>query len=87
MQKHIIGAIVAAVVMGPSLALAAGDITGTINSVDPKSHQVTLDNGQTYSVDAGVSLAAFKPGDKVTVSTETKNGTNTATKITKASSY
>jgi Cu/Ag efflux protein CusF len=87
MQKHVLAAAVAALMMSPSLALAWSDVTGTINSIDQKSHQVTLDNGQTYTVETGVSLASFKPGDKVTISTESKNGANTANKVTKASSY
>jgi|SRR5581483_1167118 len=81
MRKSIIAALTV-VSLTPSLAWAA-DVTGTINAIDQNSRKLTLDNGKTYQVEPSASLAAFKPGDKVTVSTSS-NESAVVDKITKA---
>ena len=48
MRKFAIIAAAGAMVMGSSFAWAWSDVTGTIDKVNAKSHEVTLDNGQTY---------------------------------------
>ncbi len=82
MKKLIIPAI-AALAMSTSLAWSA-DVSGVIKSIDANAHQITLDDGKTYTVDQSVKLTDFKAGDKVMVSAEVQNGKNMANKVTKA---
>ena len=64
-------AIAAAAVLGAvTVAYAAGTAnttTGTIKSIDMSKPAITLDNGLTYDVAKGVSLAGMKAGEKVTL--------------------
>jgi hypothetical protein len=68
--------------MSVGTAFAWSDVSGTIDSI--KGTQVVLDNGQTYSIQKGVSLSGLKKGDKVTLSVEAENGKNMVNKVTKS---
>ena len=81
MKKLLIPALTA-LAMSTSFAWAA-DVNGVIKSIDANAHQITLDDGKTYTVDQSVKLTDFKAGDKVMVSAEVQNGKNMATKIAK----
>lgn len=67
----------AALVVLPSVALAADGTTGKVNKVDAAGHIVNLTHGpiaslnwpgmtMDFAVDAAVDLTAVKPGDSVT---------------------
>lgn len=76
MRKILVPFTAALILGGASLAFAAsGMATGKIKSMNSTKHAVTLDNGSTYAVDKGVSLASMKVGEKVTV---TYTGTGSA---------
>jgi Cu/Ag efflux protein CusF len=62
-------------------AMAMDKVSGTIKSVDPQIHELTLDDGKTSNVASNVTLDGLKPGDKVTISAETKNGKNMASAV------
>lgn len=57
--------------------------SGNITSIDPNAHEIALDNGKTYSLQAAVNLASLAVGDKVTVTTEEQGGKNVASKVAK----
>jgi Cu/Ag efflux protein CusF len=84
MKRILVSTLAAAVVLGATPALAAG-VTAAIKSIDSKTHEVVLDNGQTYVFPAKTKLSKLKVGEKVKVTYETKNGKNEASSIKAAS--
>lgn len=72
-MRMLFGAVAAASVIGLAGAAYAAQASGTIKSLDTAKDMITLDNGATYDVAKGVSLAGFKVGEKVTV-TYTQSG-------------
>lgn len=82
MRKFAIIAAAGAMVMGSSAAWAWSDVTGTIDSVNMKSHEVTLDNGQTYMFQKNLKMGNLKKGEKVTLSWEEQKGKNMVNKVT-----
>jgi hypothetical protein len=85
MRKFLIPTIASLVMLGASPVWAWSHVSGSINSIDPKTREITLDNGTTYKVQAGVKFANLAVGDKVTVNTETLKGKNLVNKVTKTS--
>ena len=84
MKKVVASAVAALFAMNMTAAWAWSDVSGTIKSINANAHEITLDNGKTYTVDQSVKLTDLKAGDKVMVSTEEQNGKNMANKVTKA---
>ena len=84
MKKLVMPAVAALMALNMTAAWAWSDVSGTVKSVNADKHEITLDNGKTYTVDQSVKLTEFKAGDKVMVSTEEQNGKNMANKVTKA---
>ena len=82
MRKFAMIAAAGAMVMGSSFAWAWSDVSGTIDKVDTKSHEVVLDNGQTYMLAKNVKMANLKKGEKVTLSWEEQKGKNMVNKVT-----
>ena len=72
-------------VAGTNTAWAA-TVNGMIKSVDDKSHELTLDDGRTYLVAENVTLEGLKPGDRVKVNAEMKNGKHFVDKVEQTSS-
>lgn len=66
-------------------AWAWSHVSGSINSIDPKARQITLDNGTTYTLESKVKLSSLAVGDKVTVNTEMKGKRHLVNKVTKTS--
>jgi hypothetical protein len=66
-------------------AWAWSHVSGSINSIDPKARQITLDNGTTYTLERKVQLSTLAVGDKVTVNTEMKGKKHLVNKVTKTS--
>ena len=84
MKKFCVPALAAALVLNTGLAFAAwSNISGTITSLDIKTHQMVLDNGQTYVLQNTVNPLVFKEGDKVTVTTQVEKGQNMVNKVVK----
>jgi Cu/Ag efflux protein CusF len=84
MKKMAVPALAALMVMSGSFAWAWSDVTGTIDKINMKSHEIVLDNGETYMVQKNVKLDSFKKGEKVTLSVENEKGKNMANKVTMA---
>lgn len=74
----------AALLMSASMVLAA-EASGSVKSVSEKSHEVVMDNGQTYVFSAKEDLSKVKAGEKVKITYETKGGKHEATAISPAS--
>jgi hypothetical protein len=73
---------VLAIGTGAALAVPTS-VDGTITSLDKGKHQLVLDDGQTYSLQADVKADNLVVGDKVTVSSEQKDGANVVASIVK----
>lgn len=59
------------------------NVSGTITSLDKGKHQLVLDDGQTYSLQADIKADTLAVGDKVTVSSEMKDGVNVVASISR----
>ncbi len=82
MRKVALFAAAGALVMSSSFAFAWSDVSGTIDKVNTKAREVTLDNGQTYVFAKNVKMGALKKGEKVTLSWEEQKGKNMVNKVT-----
>ena len=82
MRKVALFAAASAIVMSSSFAWAWSDVSGTVDNVNMKSREVTLDNGQTYVFQKSVKMGAIKKGEKVTLSWEEQKGKNMVNKMT-----
>lgn len=65
-------------------AAKAGDVKGKIATIAPDGQSFTLIDGSQYSVGEGVSMKGIKPGSKVKVTFEAKDGQNIATRVAKS---
>ena len=50
-----------------SVAAIAAEGEGTVQSVDPASRTIVLEDGMSYTADEEVDLTALAPGDSVTI--------------------
>lgn len=82
MRNVAVFALSGAMVMGSSFAWAWSDVSGTIDKVNMKAHEVVLDNGQTYMLERGVKMGGLKKGEKVTLTWEDQKGKNMVNKLT-----
>ena len=83
MRKVVISVVAGMVVLGSSsFAFAWSDVSGTIDKVNIKTHEVVLDNGQTYFLEKKVKMGNLKKGEKVTLSWEDQKGKNMVNKVT-----
>lgn len=62
-------------------AAYAGEIEGSVQSVDPATRTVTLDDGSSYVAAEGVAVDTLVAGDRVKVTFD--DGTTNATAIDK----
>jgi len=66
--------------LATSMALA-DEATGTIQSVDPQSMTVTLEDGTAYTLPADFDASTIQAGDTVTITFSVENGANMATEV------
>jgi hypothetical protein len=83
MKKFLVPMLVSLVTLGPGPVWAWSHVSGSIASINPSAHEITLDNGTTYKLQPAVDLHNLAAGDKVTVNTEAKNGQHIVNKVTK----
>ena len=83
-MKKTASAIAAVMILSSSFAWAWSDVSGTIKDINADTRQITLDDGKVYSVESGVNLANLKVGDKIVVTTESRDGKNMVNKVTKS---
>jgi len=74
MNRATLYSAVAMLLMTGSALAATTPVTGTIKSVDPGKKIVWLDNGQSYLQGRGVEMMGLKPGTKVTLFYDMRNG-------------
>jgi Cu/Ag efflux protein CusF len=60
--------------MAAGAVAQAAETTGTIESVDPSSRTLMLDDGVTYQLAEAVDAEGLKTGDKVTVTYDQSGG-------------
>ncbi len=82
MRKLALFAAASAIVMSSSFAWAWSDVSGTVDKINTKAREVTLDNGQIYVFQKNVRMGALKKGEKVTLSWEDQKGKNMVNKMT-----
>ena len=85
MRKLLAPAVAALLVLGSGAGMAWTHVKGSITSLNPATHRLTLSNGKTYELQSGVDVANLAVGDKVTVNTEMKGGQRLVNKVTKTS--
>jgi len=61
------------------VAAYAGEVEGTVQSVDASSRTITLDDGSSYVAAEGIEIVALAPGSKVKVTFD--DGTKTAVAV------
>jgi Cu/Ag efflux protein CusF len=82
MKKILVPFVAAMIASTPALAWT--HVTGTIKSLDPTTHSLTLSNGRTYTLQDSVDASKFTTGDKVTINTEMSKGKRVVNEVTKA---
>jgi hypothetical protein len=81
MNKLMIAAGAAALLAASSLSAFAADVTGAITAVDPATHSVTLDDGNSYVLPADIDVANMTVGLNVTFTYEDVDGTRTVSAV------
>ena len=74
-------ALVGAVAISTAALAATQTTTGEVKSTDLSRHELVLSTGDTFSASSRIKLDKLKPGEKVTVSYDIKNGKMMATKV------
>lgn len=83
-SKTILSAALIAAVSASAAMAAALTKTGEVKSTDAAKHELVLSTGDSFVVGGKVNLANVKAGEKVTVTYETKDGKNEASKVAPA---
>jgi hypothetical protein len=82
MRSLFIPAVAAAFLATIPLALASDMASGTIKNFSLKTHNLTLDNGTTYTLPNTFKDPGLKVGEKVHVSWQMKDGKHMADSVT-----
>ena len=80
-MKRLVGAISALAMLGLVSVASAAESTGTIQSFEPASRTVTLDDGNTYVVHAALPLDGLEQGKEVKVTFVEQDGQKIITGI------
>ncbi len=83
-MKKTLVALSVATFLGMTGAALAEEAKGKIQSVDPTTKTITLEDGTVFMLAEGVAADTLQPGAEVTVSYEEKDGQKTATAVTPA---
>jgi hypothetical protein len=67
MRKSIIAAGAAVLLIAASSVALAAEVDGSIASVDPTTNTITLTDGNTYTLPAGIAASALQAGTRVRV--------------------
>ena len=81
MNRLMIAASAAALLVASSFAAFAAEATGAITAIDPTALTVTLDDGNTYALPASVDVATLAVGAKVKITFDEADGKKTATAV------
>ncbi|MEZ2132587.1 MULTISPECIES: DUF1344 domain-containing protein [unclassified Sinorhizobium] len=84
-MKRILQSTISTALLLAATAAFAASATGSIKSVDLKTHAVTLSDGQRFMFPAHMDLSKLRVGEKVTITYGTKAGKHEASKIVAAS--
>ena len=68
-------------ILGTAGAALAEEAMGKIQAVDPATHTLTLEDGNSFILGEAVAIDSLQPGSDVTVSYEEKDGQKTATEV------
>ena len=74
--------VVAGLVLASSAAFAAAQMmTGEVKSIDAPKNHLVLSSGETFGLAKDVDATKLKPGEKVSVTFDMKNGKMRASKV------
>jgi Protein of unknown function (DUF1344) len=62
-----------AVLLAGTAFAQAGEMEGTVKSVDMEKHTITLEDGMSVTTNMDVKLNGVMAGDKVKITTDDKN--------------
>ncbi|QDZ02014.1 DUF1344 domain-containing protein [Nitratireductor mangrovi] len=79
-MKKILSALAATAFLAS--AAYAAEVQGTVQSVDPATRTITLEDGTSYTADQAVDLSTVVAGDKVMITVD--DTTTSAVEINKA---
>jgi hypothetical protein len=82
MKKVLMAFPAAALLALSGAALAAEEITGKIQAVDPAAKTIVLEDGSVFMAADGVALDSLQPGHEVTIAYDEQDGTKRATTVT-----
>lgn len=71
------------IVMAAATAFAA-EVQGTVQTVDPQSGTLVLEDGSTFTIGEELAIDNLAPGDQIVVSYEEQGGQMVVNDITKA---
>lgn len=80
-MRKVLGAVAALAMLGMSGLASAEEASGKIAAVDMDARTIQLEDGNTFTVQEGVSLEGLEPGTEVTVSYEEQDGQKTASEV------
>ena len=83
-MRRLIGAMAALAMLGIASVASAAESTGTIQSVEPASRTIKLDDGNTYVVHAALPLEQLKEGTEVKVTFIEQDGQKIITGVRSA---
>ena len=81
MKRLLTSAIVGASILGATLSAFAGEGEGIVESVDPATNTVILEDGSTWTAAEGVDVSELAAGDNIKVMYD--DGTTILTSIEK----
>jgi Cu/Ag efflux protein CusF len=84
MRAILVPAAIAATLALAPVAFAAQTATGTIKTIDATGHKLTMSDGTVYMLPKDFKTSSLKPGEKVTVTFDTKGANHEASSVTPA---
>ena len=80
-MNRLLPILTAAAIIGFAGIAQADETSGRVQSADPATGTLMLEDGTVFTVDEGIAIETLQPGTEVTVSYEEENGQKRATSI------
>lgn len=81
MRSLVLPAALAAMIVSAPFALAEQQTKGVVKEFDPTTKMLVLEDGMSYELSSEITDVDVQQGDEVTVTWDTKDGRNMATKV------
>ena len=80
-MNRLLPILTAAAMLGFVGLAQADETSGRVQSADPATGTLMLEDGTIFTVDEGIAIESLQPGTEVTVSYEEENGQKRATSV------